>query len=163
MTTAFRRTIPLLAWLLTLWLAGPAQAEQKQSFGLYDVHYIAMNTMDLAPDVAQQYGITRARNQALLNVSVRHRSRDGQREGARAARVSGQSLNLVGQITPLTFREVREERYLDDDGTEQWRAIYYLTTVRFTDEDVLRFRLEVRPEDQRRSFDVRFQQKFYLE
>lgn len=157
------RRLRLLLWTLALFGASSALAEQLKRFGDYDVHYIAMNTMDLAPDVAAEYGITRARNRALLNVSVRERTRGDRGDVARRARVSGQSLNLIGQITPLDFREVREERYLDADGNERWRAVYYLATVRFTDEDVLRFRLKVRPDGQPRTFDVRFQQKLYLE
>ena len=42
-----------LPLLLSLCLLGLAHAEQKQSFGPYDVHYSIVNTTFLKPDVAR--------------------------------------------------------------------------------------------------------------
>ena len=109
-----------------------AHAEQKQTIGGYDVHYIVIPTMSLRPDIAAQYGIIRSSTQALVNISVVH-PENGPVTGA----VTGGYRNLLGQEFPLEFREVREQT-----------AIYYLASFRYTDRDVLRFSFFVAPPEQ---------------
>jgi hypothetical protein len=49
-------------WICALLLAlatAPGHAEQRQSFGGWDVHYVVLPTGFLKPDIAAQYGITR--------------------------------------------------------------------------------------------------------
>ncbi len=120
-----------LAAIGLLICAATASAEQKQSFGVYDAHYIIIPTAILKPEIAAQYGIVRSPTQALVNISLI------ERDGLPVpTEVSGSYRNLLEQTQPLTFREVREGE-----------AIYYLATLRYTDRDVLRFTFNVRLPD----------------
>ena len=47
-----------------------AAAEQSQTFGDYEIHYNALTTDQLSPEVAKAYGIVRSGSRAMLNVSV---------------------------------------------------------------------------------------------
>ena len=87
---------------LLLACAGFAQAEQMQKIGEYEVHYIVVPTTFLQPHIARQYGLTRSRNRALVNVSVLLNNKPVQ------AKITGEYKNLLSQIIPLSFSEVRE-------------------------------------------------------
>jgi len=62
--------------LISLFLLGTlsysldSAAQQSQDFGEYVVHYNALNTKLIPPQVAKGYGIQRSSNRALLNVTV---------------------------------------------------------------------------------------------
>ena len=58
-----------LALLTTLASAG-AIAQQAQNFGEYSVHYNALNSSLITPEVAKAYGIRRSNSRALINISV---------------------------------------------------------------------------------------------
>ena len=58
-----------LAWLMLL-VAGAVSAESSISQGGYDVHYSAVPSISIPPQVARQYAITRSANRALLNIAV---------------------------------------------------------------------------------------------
>ncbi|MEC8230923.1 MAG: DUF4426 domain-containing protein, partial [Pseudomonadota bacterium] len=45
-------------------------AEQKETLGEWDVHYIVVGTPFLTPEVASSYGIVRSKFNALVNISV---------------------------------------------------------------------------------------------
>ena len=62
--------------------ARPAE-ENSQSFGNLEVHYNALRTDELTPDVARAYGIERSGNRVLLNVSLLAKSADGANHAAR--------------------------------------------------------------------------------
>lgn len=118
-----RRIIP---FLIALCLALPAVAERKQSFGDLDVHYSVFNSGFLQPDIAAAAGLTRSKTQGVVNVAVLKAGK------ASTAQVGGQVKNLLGQITPLTFKQVTESG-----------AIYYLAQFPFSSREVLSFTLEV--------------------
>ncbi|MFB9886143.1 DUF4426 domain-containing protein [Balneatrix alpica] len=138
---------PALARSLTLascLLAGWAQAEQKQDFADYSVHYSALNTSFLTPEVAQAYGIIRSNSRGLLNIAVQHQGKPS------TALVSGQVTNLIGQIRELSFKEVREQD-----------AIYYLSEFGFTNDELLTFKLSIQPDVNASAHELQFQQRFY--
>ncbi len=142
-----------LALLLTvIALLAPAFAEQLQRFGDIEAHYVVISTTSLKPEIAQQYDIVRARDRALVNVALRNT--DGE---AISARIAGNATNLLGQVSELVFREVREDE-----------AIYYLATLRHTDEESFRFEIEIRlaggaPHLGGGPHRLRFSQKLYVE
>ena len=60
-------------WFLfvtALLLANPAGAQQAVEFDDYTVHYNALNTSELTPQIAQAYSIQRSSSRALLNITV---------------------------------------------------------------------------------------------
>jgi len=145
MTGRLALSVALLA------LASAASAEQLRRFGNLEVHYIAFASTLLAPEVAERYGIVRAGNRALVNVSARRRQPDGTTSAA-PLEVSGRVTNLVGQRRDLSFEEVREPD-----------AVYYLESVEYSDEETLRFELRLRDPATGRTHPLSFQQKLHHE
>ena len=65
-------------------------------------------------------------------------------------KVSGDMKNLIGQKKELQFKEIKERD-----------AVYYISTFRFDEEDVYKITVQVSPEGESRTFDVKFDQRFY--
>lgn len=133
---------------LTLSFALPSFAEQAIHSQKYDIHYNAFNTMIVTPEVAQIYGFTRARNRALLNVAVI----DKATKRPLAAMVTGTRTNIIGQVLPLEFQQIKEQN-----------AIYYIAQLRFTEEEMWRFELKIQPDLNAKAIPLKFSQTFYLE
>ena len=113
----------------------------------YEIQRIAFNSTFLDSEIARRYGITRAENLALVNVSVQR----GDVIGVGVpARVTGSANNLMHQVKTLEFREIREEN-----------AIYYIAPLRFDDGDTLTFKLDIVIEGETRPRQVQWQQKFW--
>ena len=147
--------IMMAALLSLLVIAFPALAErgeQKQVFGDYEVHYIGLTTTSIDPDVARAYQIERSGSLGFLNVSVIRRGANEEIGTPIKAQVEGTVRNLIGQSSPLVFKEIRETN-----------AIYYVNTLRFDEEETYRISLKVKPEGSDRTFDVNFSQRFYKE
>jgi len=136
-----RRAILVLIALIAL----PSSAEQFKAFDDIEVHYVVVNTLFLEPDVAKQYGVVRAKDRAIVNLSVL--GADGK---ALLADVSGVAVNLLSQQGPLAFSTIREGE-----------SIYYIAPIRYTDQDVLRFRIAVKVPD-REPMNLEFQQLMYV-
>ncbi len=136
---------PVLTLLATLWSL-TASAAQFVSVDGHEVHYVLVNTLFLAPEVAHRHSITRAKDRAIVNLSVI--GPDGR---ARQAELKGNVRNLIGQINELDFARVK-------DG----EAIYYIAPIRFTDQDVLRFEIDVAIADGP-STKVSFQERMWVD
>lgn len=134
-----RRIIP---FLIALCLALPAAAERKQSFGDLDVHYSVFNSSFLQPDIAAAAGLARSKTQGVVNVAVLKAGK------ASTAQVSGQVKNLLGQNTPLTFRQISESG-----------AIYYVAQFPFSNREVMTFTLDVRQGEE--SHRITFNQEIF--
>lgn len=121
-----------------------AHAEQMQKLGTWEVHYIALPSTTLKASIAARYNIKRARDVAFVNISILD-------EAGRAttATLEGAVTNLLSQRTPLAFQEV-----IDGD------AIYYLATLRYTDQEVLRFAIDITPPGDR-TRTLNFRQTIY--
>ena len=133
----------------------PAKPSLTLSSGLnstqsngYTVHYNAMPSTQLTPEIARRYGITRSSNRALLNVSVMKGPRAAEAVAV-PARVEATAINPAGQRQALNLREVR------DRG-----AIYYLGDARIDERDELVFELVVTPEGGA-SINARYRQEFW--
>lgn len=127
-----------------------AFAEQKQVFGEYEVHYIGLTSSELDADVAHLYGIERSRALGFLNISVLKTQKDGALPVPVDAKISGRIMNLIGQSRELSFTRIQETG-----------ALYFYSTFRFDDQDMYNIILQVTPEGQQRTFDVKFSQRFY--
>jgi hypothetical protein len=103
-----------------LTLLPSAKAELKKDLGDWEVHYIALNTTFLTPDIAKNYGIVRSRYNALINISVL----DRQNKQAQSVVLTGQARNLLGVLKTLSFKQVKEGE-----------AIYYLAVLPFSDRE----------------------------
>ena len=117
-------------------------------FGDFEVHYSAFNSTFLVPDVARKYQLERSPRYGLINISVRDVG--SQLGKAVSASLEGHLQNLLQQKTALTFREIKEGL-----------VIYYLAGFRFSNEEMLEFNIDVKPEGSDEVHKVRFRQQFY--
>jgi hypothetical protein len=113
-------------------IADTAPIETSAELGPYELHYSLFPSTFLSETVAGAYGITRATNRAVINVSLREKLGDGTTR-EQSAQVKGSYSDLI-QKKPLEFREVREQG-----------AIYYIAEFRHSNRETLRFDLVVTP------------------
>lgn len=142
------KTLILLAALTSL----PAIAQQAQEFGDYIVHYNALNSSMITPDVAKAYGIRRSDSRALINISVLQNHGE-QLATAVKAKVTASGRNLTGQTRNVDMREI-------DDGDG---AIYYIGELSVRNMETFDFTVVVLVEGQHEPFKVKFRQQFYTE
>ncbi|MDU0354161.1 DUF4426 domain-containing protein [Paraglaciecola aquimarina] len=112
----------------------------------WDVHYIAINSTFLTPEIAKQYGVVRSKYNGLINISVL----DSQSKSAQSVALTGSAKNLLGVVKQLAFKEVKEGD-----------AIYYLAPLPFSDQE--QYRISVDITDGRQTKTLKFQHKFYVD
>ena len=125
--------------------------ESSRDFGEYVIYFNALNTDQLSPEIAREYGIVRSRDRAMLNVSMHRKLPDGRTEAVPGA-VSASAINLNGQLTTMTLREIREET-----------AIYYVGETGITNGEVLIYTIDATPSNEASRFTVRFKKQFFVE
>jgi len=125
--------------------------EGSKDFGDYVVYFNALNTDQLSPDIAREYGIVRSKSRALLNVSIHRKVPNAMSEAVTGA-VSASAINLNGQLKTMTLREVREEN-----------AIYYIGELAVTDGEVLIYTIDATPSNDPSRFTVRFKKQFFVD
>jgi hypothetical protein len=116
--------------------------------GEFTVHYNAMPSTKLTPEIATRYGVTRSANRALLNVSVMKGPRAAEAVAVPAS-IEAAATNPNGQRQALNLREVRDRD-----------AIYYLGEARIDGRDTLDFELTVTPEGGT-PINARYRQEFW--
>ena len=131
-------------------ISAHALADEK-TFGEYTVHYIAVNSTFLDPDIAAQYNIVRSSRRGFLNVAVLHNNADGSTTPVMAT-VTGSRDNLLQQSSNLVFQEVHEGE-----------AIYYLAQFEFSNAETLRFNIDVQPEQQTRHYSIQWNTQLYAD
>lgn len=140
------KLLPSLLLGLGLICSGLVDAEQKVQLANWDVHYIALNTTFLEPQVAKQYGIVRSKFNGLINISVL----DRQDQSAQSVILTGEAKNLLGVVKKLSFKQVKEEK-----------SIYYLAVLPFSDQE--QYRISVDISDGTVQKTLKFQHKFYID
>ncbi|MGH8505781.1 MAG: DUF4426 domain-containing protein, partial [Stenotrophobium sp.] len=93
----------LLALLLLQTAAASAAEPLVRSNG-YVVHYAALVSTGFTPEIAQQYGITRAANHGVLIINVQREATAGGKSVAVAASASGSAASLMGDRQVLQLR-----------------------------------------------------------
>jgi hypothetical protein len=138
----------LHALLMMLLMTGSALAQNSTTRGAYTIHYHALPTTLLTPEVARSSGITRSASRGLLNIAVL-RDAEG-KQVATTARVEAAATNPTGQRQSLRMREVREGE-----------AIYYLGEPRISADERLDFEVTVTPAGSAEPIVIRFTQSFH--
>ncbi len=138
--------------LLAVIFSANATAQQAQQFGDYSIHYNALSSSLISPEVAKVYGIRRSDSRALINISVLKNS-ENQLPMAVKAKVTASGRNLTGQTRKIEMREI-------DEGDD---AIYYIGELSVRNMEAFDFTVMVTPEGQSRPFNVKFRQQFYTE
>jgi hypothetical protein len=138
----------MLAAVFLCFVAAAAHAEISQKFGTLEIHYNALTTDELLPEVARAYKIERSKTRGLVTVSALKPNKVGALAPT-PAKLKVYVTNLNQQLAHVEMREIRE-------GT----AIYYLGEFRVAPPDTLKFTatVEVAGEPKR---EMSFEQKFY--
>ncbi|TEW54572.1 DUF4426 domain-containing protein [Psychromonas sp. RZ22] len=124
-----------------------ANAGQFKQFANLEVHYIALPSTFIQPDVAQKNNIKRSKYNGLLNLAILDNNQD---KKAVTAIITGTGRNLLGQTHQLKFTEIKEGK-----------AIYYIAEYPFTNEEIVNFDINIKTE--KKSNTLKFQHKFYVD
>ena len=138
--------------IMTALASVSAIAQQAQQFGDYIVHYNALSSSFITPQVAKAYGIRRSHSRALINISVLKSVNDLPATAVKSE-VKASGRNLTGQIRNIDMREIN-----DGDG-----AIYYIGELSVRNMETFDFTVAILPEGQGEPFNVKFRQQFYTE
>jgi len=125
--------------------------ESSKDFGEYVIHFNALRTDELTPEVAREYSIVRSQNRAMLNISILHKQENAPAMPVAGA-VAATAVNLTGQLKNLLVREIREGD-----------AIYYIAETPITNGEVLVFSVDVTPQNEASRFSIRFQKQFFVD
>lgn len=132
--------------------APPAQelAETSHDFGNYEIHFNALRTDTLTPEIARSYGIQRSTNRVLLNVAILHKAADGVPRKPVDGTVQVDAYNLNGQLKNLQMRRIAEGE-----------AIYYIGEVSIAGAEILVFDIAVTPDGESQPLKVKLKREFY--
>ena len=145
------RTITLL--LLQMFVAASAFAgdENRVQANGYTLHYNALNTDFLTPEVARQYGLTRSKHRGMLNIAVL-RDQAGTTGQPVTAKLRVEAADLMQKPKNIELREIREGD-----------AIYYIGEFPIIHREVVNFRVQATPQGESRAINARFSQEFYVD
>lgn len=138
----------LFIGLMAISVANMANAENMKKMDNINVHYIALGSTFLTPEIAKAYGIERSRYKGLVNISVLDNTQAG--HPAKTVIIKGKARNDVGQIKSLAFTEVKEGD-----------AVYYLAQVSYSNEETIYFDINIT--DKGQQHHLKFSQKFYVD
>ena len=119
-----------------------------KKMGELNVHYIAINATFLTPAIAKAYNIERSKYNGLINIAVLDNTQANM--PAKTVAITGSAKNLLGQNKNIEFIEVKEGK-----------AIYYLGQVSYRHEEKINFDLTIK--DGKKSYSLKFSQKFYVD
>lgn len=124
-----------------------AQPAEETSVTVDDhtIHFNALLTDRLPPEVARQYNIVRSNSRAMLNVTIINA--DG---SSATGNVTVKTVNLTGQLKNVQMRKIEEQE-----------AIYYIGEIPVANSETLVFDISVTPDGVDDPIEVRFQRQFY--
>ena len=131
--------------------AQPAQRSESSftEVGSYQLHYNALRTDTLTPEVARAYGIERSKNRVMLNVTVLRKEGTAQPTPVEAA-VSVEAYNLNGQQKQISIRRVNE-------GS----AIYYIGETGINGAEILAFNIKATPANDSTLLEAKMRREFF--
>ena len=112
-----------------------ASAEISKKFGDVEVHYNALLTDNLKPDVAKNYNIIRSHTRGMLTLSVLKKNKLGVQQPIKAD-VSAYFVNITNQLGDIDMRQIQEGN-----------AIYYLGVFRVSTPETLTIYVTVKPKE----------------
>ena len=142
--------LPLLIAFLSI---NQAHAERSKALGDYVVNYNAVTTDFIQPKTASEYKIKRSKNRGMVTIAIQEKVKANKALGkAVTAKVSGYAKNLNGQTRNLKFDLIKE-------GS----AIYYIDDFNVTNQEVIDFVLQIKPNGQNKSYSLKFRQQFFTQ
>jgi hypothetical protein len=131
-------------------VAAPSEPTFRD-FGAFQLHYNAVRSDVIAPDMAQRYLIDRDSNRVLLNVALLRVEADG-RTVPVDAEVTVSARNLNGQLKPIAMRRVVEEP-----------SIYFLGEVGISGSEIVVFDIVARPAAGGAAYEAQFKREFFAD
>ncbi|MDB6141181.1 MAG: hypothetical protein JWP80_225 [Pseudomonas sp.] len=131
----------LALFLCALCLALPALAadyakpDRKEVFGDTTVHYSAFTSSYLTPEVAAAAGLTRSKNQGVMNIAVIKADKPV------VASVTGSAKDLTSRNIDLKFKQITEKD-----------AVYYIAQFPIEQQETLTFTINVQAGGDTNSF-----------
>lgn len=135
--------------IMSLLLSPMVLAEQKQTVGNYDIHYVALDSTFLSPSIAQAYDLKRSRYTGIVNITVLNNS--DPKHPAVPVELSGVANNLLDKRRPLKFKEIKEGD-----------AIYYIAEIPYRDDQEINFNINVKY-GSKLNTQLKFKHKFYVD
>jgi len=132
----------------TVVAAVPAD-ETSKDFGNYTMHFNAVRTDFLTPEIAREYGIQRSQNRVILNVSILRKVPEQTSRKHVEASVEVKCYNLNGQLKNLEIRRVTEGD-----------AIYYIGEVTIAGTEILVFDISATPTGESAPFSAMLKREF---
>ncbi|MDN3637745.1 DUF4426 domain-containing protein [Simiduia curdlanivorans] len=148
--TFFCLSLSLLAQAADVPDAKPMDQNPWFDSGKYRVHFSTFTSDFLQPETAAGLQLTRAKDQLLVNIAVTEKNADGSYSMGQTATVTGTATNLMQQMKPLSFVQVKEPN-----------ATYYLAPLRFSNEEIIHFNIQVLSE-QGETLNVTFTRTLYV-
>ncbi|MDP9141582.1 MAG: DUF4426 domain-containing protein [Pseudomonadota bacterium] len=139
----------LLALLLVL-AANTAHAEQFVDLGDFRIHYAALNTTQLTPDVARKFNVQRSSKQILLVLNAQQLV--GGKYESVAATASGTATTLLGHVQSLELRPIREAD-----------VHYVIASFETLEGEYMTVDARVVPAGATAPITVKFRQQFYMD
>jgi hypothetical protein len=124
----------------------------ERVFGNYIIHINALTTDQLPTEIARGYKISRSKNRAMINISVREKQTTG--ETPITATVNVVARNLTSQLKQVDIREIK-----DTDPI----AIYYIGELPVSNEEMLIFDIDVTAAGSKEPILVSYRQQFFTE
>ena len=128
-----------------------SHGEQTLETAEYIVHYNAFNSTAIDSQAAKKNQLVRSRYSAMINIAVFKKGLAGGTQAVSSFN-SGTVKNLLGQQQSLTFTTISEGK-----------AIYYIASFRFADEDQMDFNVLVQPDPNKEPMSIKLSQKFYTQ
>lgn len=125
------------------------EAGQYQQSGRFQIHYMALSTTFLTPEISKNYNIKRSRYNAFVNVSILDTLVAG--HPPIRGKLTGKAVNLTGNTRVLEFKEV-----IEGD------AIYYIAELPFRNEERYTINIQASNKDGLNS-QISFKQQFYAD
>jgi len=143
--------LPLVLFLLLVTgLPGIARAQLSERFGPYELHYSVVNSTFIEPSVAAEYGLTRGRRRAILNLSLREHLDDGTTV-ARRMDLEGSSRDLTAQSIEFDFIEVQEGP-----------AIYYIGEFKYINREYRFFDVIFKAKGDSERYEFSYKKQMYI-
>lgn len=142
--------IPLIVVLLSI---NPAQADRSMVIGEHVVNYNALTTDFLHPKTANEHKIKRSKNRGMVTIAIQKKAGTNKALGMPVTgKVSGYAKNLNGQTRNLNFDLIKEAG-----------AVYYIDDFSVTNQEVIDFVLQIKPDGQNKSYSLKFRQQFFTQ
>ncbi len=140
----------LLLALLFVLTATVARAEQFVDLGDFRIHYAALNTTQLTPDVARKFNVQRSSKRILLVLNAQKRV--GGKYESVTATASGTATTLLGHVQSLELRPIREAD-----------VHYVIASFETLEGEYMTVDARVLPAGAMTPVTVKFRQQFYLD